>query len=86
MLAFSNWLVVLNDNADICHFTDSESHINVNYDYVVDTVIEEHEDVDIDEFTKRVYSNNDYSIKGDSTDMQFLEKVKNEFHNDTTIE
>lgn len=86
LLAFSNWLVVLNDNADICHFTDSEAHINVNYDYVVDTVIEEREDLNIDEFTKRVYSNNDYSIKGDGTDMQFLEKVKNAFYNDTSIE
>lgn len=86
LLAFSNWLVVLNDNADVCHFTDSEAHINVNYDYVVDTVIEAHEDVNINEFTKRVYSNNDYSIKGDSIDMQFLEKVKNAFYNDTSIE
>lgn len=86
LLAFSNWLIVLNDNADICHFTDSEAHINVNYEYIVDTVIEEHEDVNINEFTKRVYSNNDYSIKGDSTDMQFLEKVKNSFYNDTSIE
>ena len=51
LLAFSNWLVVLNDNADICHFTEDESHINVNFDYVVDT---------LDENNEKPYGQNQY--------------------------
>lgn len=86
LLAFSNWLVVLSDNADICYFTDSEAHINVNFDYVVDTFVEDNDNKKIDEFNRRVYSSSDYTIKGDETDMKYLEKTKEAFHIDTSIE
>lgn len=86
LLAFSNWLVVLNDNADICHFTDNEAHINVNFDYVVDTFFEDDDNIKIDEFNKRIYANNDYYIKGDEIDKQFLENTKRAFKEDTSID
>ena len=86
ILAFANWLVVLSDNADICYFTDNEAHIKVNFDYVVDTFVEDNDDKKINDFNMRVYSNNDYSIKGDETDMEYLEKTKNAFYKDTSIE
>lgn len=86
LLAFSNWLVVLSDNADICYFTDNEAHINVNFDYVVDTFIEDNDNKKIEEYNMRVYSHSDYTIKGDENDMKYLEKTKEAFHIDTSIE
>ncbi len=86
LLAFSNWLVVLSDSADICYFTDQEAHIKVNYDYVVDTFSEESDDSKIENFNKRVYSSNGYTIKGDKEDYEFLEKVQEQFKNDTNID
>ena len=86
LLAFSNWLVVLSNNADICYFTDNEAHINVNLDYVVDTFVEDNNNQKINEFNMRMYSNSGYTIKGDETDMKYLEKTKEAFHIDTSIE
>ena len=86
LLAFSNWLVVLNDSADICYFTDQEAHIKVDYDYVVDTFLNETDDVQIEKYNKRVYSSNGYTIKGDKEDYEFLEKVQDKFKEDTNID
>lgn len=85
LLAFSNWLVVLNDNADICYFTDNEAHINVNFDYVVDTLVENNDGKNAEEFSKRVYNDNTYLIKGDEIDKEYVENTKNSFEQDTGI-
>lgn len=85
LLAFSNWLVVLNDNADICYFTDNEAHINVNFDYVVDTLAENNDGKNTEEFSKRVYNDNTYLIKGDEIDKEYVENTKNSFEQDTGI-
>ena len=85
LLAFSNWLVVLNDNADICYFTDNEVHINVNFDYVVDTLAENNDGKNTEEFSKRIYNDNTYLIKGDEIDKEYVENTKNSFEQDTGI-
>ncbi|UKI57474.1 MAG: hypothetical protein L6V81_09140 [Clostridium sp.] len=73
---FSDWLVSLSDSADICYFTDKDAHINVDFEYVVDNII----DNDIgNEYTKRVYDKNSYTIAGDKTDEEYILKVKDEF-------
>ena len=86
LLAFSNWLVVLSDNADICYFTEKEAHINVNFDYTIDIIFEDEKNQKSDDFNLRVYSNNDYGIKGDEIDLEFVEKAKAAFLQDTSIE
>lgn len=86
LLAYANWLVVLNDNADICHFTDKESHINVTFEYVVDVLENEGRAEQFGNVTKRVYGDKGYSPVGDKEDLEFIEKVKVAFKQDTNIE
>lgn len=81
LLAFSNWLVNLNDTADICYFTDSEAHIIVNYDYVVDNEI--NDNINNGEYVKRVYSNNNYIIQHDSNDKVYFDNVLSAFNQET---
>lgn len=41
LLAYANWLVVLNDVADMCHFADNEAYIEITDEYVVDTLADD---------------------------------------------
>lgn len=82
LLAFSHWLVNLNDTADICYFTEKEAHIEVNFEYVVDNIGDNIEN-ESDSYIKRVYSKNGYSIKYDDEDISYFNKVKEAFDNET---
>ena len=82
ILAFSHWLVNLNDTADICFFTENEAHVEVNFEYVVDN-INDYNDIDPDIYIKRVYSKNNYSISHDSQDIVYFDKVKRTFDDET---
>ncbi len=81
LLAFSHWLVNLNDTADICYFTEKEAHISVNYEYVVDN--EFNSDIDDEKYTKRVYSNNNYIIPHDYNDNVYIDRVLKAFECET---
>lgn len=78
LLAFSHWLINLNDSADICYFTNEEAHISVDYEYVVDN-INDNVDIDSDEYIKRVYAKNGYTITNDSKDGEYLTRIKETF-------
>lgn len=86
LLAYANWLVVLNDNADICHFTDKEFHINVTFEYVIDVVENEGRAEEFCNVAKRVYGDKGYSRAGDKGDLEFVEKIKRAFKKDTDFE
>ena len=81
LLAFSHWMVNLNDTADICYFTDKEAHIIVNYEYVIDNEV--NSEIDEKEYTKRVYSNNNYQYAHDSSDSIYIDKVLSVFKSET---
>lgn len=81
LLAFSHWLVNLNDTADICYFTEKEAHISVNYEYVVDN--EFNSDIDDENYTKRVYSNNNYIIPHDYNDNVYIDRLLKAFECET---
>ena len=83
LLALSQWLVILNDSADICHFTDKEAHIEIDFEYVVDNIIDS---VEEENYSKRVYSKNNYTIANDAEDNKYLEKVLDTFKNETEID
>lgn len=82
ILAYSNWLVVLFDTADICYNSDYDQHIRINNDYVIDII-------ETDEIShglkNRIYDNVDYGIKNDEEDKKYLDKVIEAFNLDTGI-
>lgn len=82
ILAFSHWLVNLNDTADICYFTEKEAHIMVNYEYVVDNILD-NDEINTEEYIKRIYSKNNYSISLDLQDKLYFDKVEENFDKET---
>lgn len=85
LLAFADWLIVLQDSADLCHHTEWDVQVSIDEEYLVDPV---YEDNVIDAYEKqllRKYSLEEYSIKNDELDRQYLEKSFSAFQKDTGI-
>ena len=86
LLAYANWLVVLSDNADMCHFTEEESHIEVSFEYVVDVVGNEGRADDFSGIEKRVYNDPGYNVRDEKIDLEFIDRAKTAFKKDMGID
>lgn len=86
LLAYANWLVILSDNADICHFTEEEAHIEVTFEYVVDVLENEGRGEELGDIPKRMYNDKGYTISDDEQDHEYIEKLQLAFYQDTDIE
>ncbi len=86
LIAFADWLVVLQEAADLCHSTDKDMHICIDDMYRVDTIITEEDQASLEAWVKRKYSTEDYHIKGDEVDVGFAEKTCIAFQEDTGID
>lgn len=84
LLAYSNWLVVLADNADICNFTDAEVHIEVSTEKIVDVIGEAKDN--LDDFFVRRYSDKGYFLSAGQQDKKYMKLAKKAFKEDTGIE
>ena len=76
LLAYANWLVVLNDVADMCYFADNEAYIEITDEYVVDTLSDDHDAEELNGLHHRVYSYSDGLKRNHETDSKYLEKAK----------
>ena len=85
LLAYANWLVVLNDVADMCYFADSEAYLEITDEYVVDTLSDNHDDEEINGLYHRVYSYSEGLKRNHETDSKYLEKVKETFKEDMGV-
>ena len=56
LLAYANWLVVLNDVADMCYFADNEAYIEITDEYVVDTLSDDQDAEKLNGLHHRIYS------------------------------
>jgi len=86
LLAFADWLIVLQETADICYFTDIDMYISVDSEYRVDTHISTQTNENYNEILSRKYGTLDYSIKNDKTDEEFYEKSISAFKEDTGVD
>lgn len=86
LLAFADWLVVLQDSADICHFSESDVTIAVDYEYKIDTLIEEEIQEMFNDLLLRKYVTDDYEIKGDVADTKFVQESIDVFYQDTGVD
>ena len=86
LLAFADWLVVLQDAADTCHHIEFDLSISVDSEYKVDTIISEQASAQVEEMLLRKYSNKDYRIKNDQEDIDFFKQAIEAFKQDTTID
>ena len=86
LLAFADWLVVLQDNADTCYFTDYDLSINIDSEYKVDTVLSGFSELQYEQILLRKYRQKDYTIKDDEKDKEFLMQCTSAFLLDTGVE
>lgn len=86
LLAFADWLVVLQDNADTCYFTDFDVLIDIDSEYKVDTIFSEYSVQQYEEMLLRKYGQEDYLIKQDEEDKEFLIKCSRAFYEDTGVD
>ena len=82
LLAYANWLVVLNDVADMCYFADNEAYIEITNEYVVDTLADEQKAESLDGVHHRIYSYSEGLKRDHEIDCKYLEKVKETFKED----
>lgn len=85
LLAFADWLVVLQDNADNCYYTELDVEIQVDSEYKVDTIFSQYSSEKYEELYIRKYNQKDYTHKNDKQDMQFLSDCIQAFESDTNI-
>lgn len=85
LLAYANWLVVLNDVADMCHFADNEAYIEITNEYIVDTLSDNQKDEKQNDLLHRVYSYSEGMKRNRDIDLKYLEKVKKSFEEDTNF-
>lgn len=82
LLAYANWLVVLNDVADMCYFADNEAYIEITNEYVVDTLADDQNAEKLDGVHHRIYSYSEGLKRDHEIDCKYLEKVKETFQED----
>jgi len=86
LLAFADWLVVLQNNSDTSRHTEFDITISVDTDYRVDTILSDESLERAAEMVLRKYNTTDYQIKTDSDDKAFFERAINAFQEDTGID
>lgn len=82
LLAYANWLVVLNDVADMCYFADNEAYIEITDEYVVDILSDNQDNEELNSLYHRVYLYSEGLKRNHETDLKYLEKVKETFKED----
>ena len=85
LLAIADWLVVLQDSADLCHHTKWEVQIEIDEEFLVDPVYEDEVKEAYDEQILRKYSNEPYLPKSDEIDQEFAEEAVVAFERDTGV-
>lgn len=85
LLAFADWLVVLQDNADNCYYTELDVEIQIDSEYIVDTIFSQYSSEKYEELYIRKYNQKDYTHKNDEQDMQYLSDCIQAFETDTNI-
>lgn len=61
LLAYSDWLIVLQDNSDMFHWKMDSCSIEVTYDYRINTLFDDTAKVKYTQLTRRIYSSGTYT-------------------------
>lgn len=87
LLAFADWLVVLQDNADSCHYSNFDVSITIDREYKLDTILAESSEKQYEQILLRKYNNQGkYTIENDEKDKEYLMQCASAFLTDTGID
>ena len=84
LLAYANWLFVLANNADFSYLSDSDLHIIISREKIID-VEYDYIDNKYEFLAKRIYDDNGYEPKGDDEDKKFYAHAVDCFATDTGV-
>lgn len=85
LIAYSDWLVVLQENSDLCHHGYEVVTVEITHEYLVNIKYPEGLEKSIHELSKRKFDNVDFSIKEDAIDKEYLKETLDSFNMDTGI-
>ena len=85
LIAYANWLVVLNDVADMCHFSEKEAFVEITGEYVVDTM-SDNESENVSDLQFRVYQYSDGIARENDIDVQYYKLIKESIKTDLGFE
>lgn len=86
LIAYANWLVILSDDADMCHFTEKEVKVEVTSEYIID--VDENTGLrtsTLQGLAKRQYDDPGYIERDYDEDLKEFEIVKTKFQLDTKV-
>lgn len=86
ILAFADWLVALQDNADTCYYADSDISIEIDSEYKVNTILSKASELQNEQMLLRKYEQQDYAIKNDETDKEYFKCCASAFLEDTCVD
>ncbi len=86
LMAFADWLVILQFSADTCHFTEYDLSIEIDDEFRVNTITSEEKQIEYNHMLFRKYEQTDYFIKGNETDKYYLTRCFSAFHTDTGVD
>lgn len=86
IIAFADWLVVLQDNADNCFHKDSDISIEIDEEFKVNTIWSDLSKDHYEQILSRKYKHEDYPIKNDEIDKNYYFQCSNAFLEDTGID
>ncbi len=85
LLSFADWLIVLQEDADVCFHQSSDFTIAIDDMYLVDPIPSDALLKQYERAIERKYNTTDYVIKNDETDIDFIKKAAKAFESDTGI-
>jgi hypothetical protein len=85
-VAFSHWLVILQNQSDLCFHTSAETYFIVLEDYRVSVELGKEFERHLSEVKYRQYESDIYEILGDDIDKEYFEKVSDGFFEDTGLD
>lgn len=86
LLAFADWLVELQSDADMCFFNDPNFIISVDQDYKISPILSDEIQRQYREIILRKYNTSDYQIKSDTVDESFIKQAAEAFKSDTGVD
>lgn len=86
LLAFSDWLVMLQYNADNCNHTEYDFVLEVDSEYKINFIINETAKNTYDMLVSRKYTVHSYHVKNDDIDKSFFDNALEAFKRDTSFD
>lgn len=85
LLALAHWLVILQNNSDLCFHTDSKTELVILDDFRIDVKLSQEYAGLAESIRRRFYESDIYSMKNTDKDKQYIDEICKGFEMDTGV-